>query len=97
MAFDPNTVDGSEILHHLGCLKPYKCSNEKSYQPQLVSRISSTNSIAEVEGDSTKLRYLSHQRGATNRTAGFIFMDCTWSEKNPLRKTNITVEDSNHQ
>ena len=71
MAFDPNTVDGSEIRHHLGCLKPYKCSNEKSYQPQLVSRISSTNSIAEVEGDSTKLRYLSPQRGATNRTAGF--------------------------
>ena len=39
------TVDGSEIPNnHLGCIKPV-VNNGINYQPQLVSRISSINSI----------------------------------------------------
>ena len=33
-----NTVDGSEILHHLGCRKPI-VNNGMNYQPQVVCRI----------------------------------------------------------
>ena len=63
LTFDPNAVDGSEILHHLGCIKP--CKQWENYQPQLVSRISSINSMAlkywlfyfsaDVEGDSPQM------------------------------------------
>ena len=36
-----------EILHHLGCIKPCKLNNGINYQPPLVRRISSINSITD--------------------------------------------------
>ncbi len=42
----------AEILHHLGCMKPYKWWNGINYQPPLVSRISAINSIPMAVGTS---------------------------------------------
>ena len=46
------TVDGSEIpKNHLGCKKPGPVNNGINYQHQLVSRISSINSIGLLGND----------------------------------------------
>ena len=39
-----NTVDGSDIMHQLGCIKPLKIML-RNYNPQLVSMSSSITSI----------------------------------------------------
>ena len=49
------TIDGSEILHHLGCIKPCTVNNWINYQPQLVSGISETSTVSQVSQESITL------------------------------------------
>ena len=56
-----HTVDGSEILHHLGCKEPLQIMG-RNHQPQLVSWISSSwiNSIFQICCEKNTANFIRH-------------------------------------
>ena len=78
-----------EILHHLGCIKPCK-SWDFNYQPQLVSRISSINSIKISLFIAMNFTHhlLSVERSRANYTVMRRGSFCTWAPYHIVTQTD---------